>query len=167
MGIRLGRLKDHLVLEDVGLLQSRKSDASARTVPVEQMHPGTLVLLRSLSRTQAVDRLAAGPAWAGTGLVLVDALGRGVSPDAYGDRFRAMCRTAGVPVILLHNVRHTVALMLHRAGEAPADVAALLGHTIDTHLAHYVPHKVRGARSSRPIRRGAGSGTRSRCEYRP
>ncbi len=137
-----------VVVGGVSLIDDPKSDASARTVPVEEMHPGTLALLRSMSSSQAANRLAAGPAWAGSGLVLVDVLGRGVSPDAYGDRFRAMCITAGVPVIPLHNVRHTVALTLHRAGEAPADVAALLGHTLGTHLAHYVPRTERGAASA-------------------
>jgi integrase len=129
-------------------LDDAKSEASHRIVPVEQMHPGSLALFRSLSAAQAADRVAAGPAYQGSGLVLVDALGRGVSPDAYSDRFRALCATAGVPPIRLHEVRHTLALMLHRAGEAPADVAALLGHTVSTHLAHYVPRTERGAASA-------------------
>lgn len=137
-----------VVVDGTSLIDDPKSEASARTVPVEQMHPGTVALLRALRASQAADRLAAGPAYVDSGLVLVDALGNGVSPDAYGDRFRALCRSAGVPVIPLHNVRHTVALMLHRAGEAPADVAALLGHTIGTHLTHYVPRTERGAASA-------------------
>jgi integrase len=129
-------------------IDDAKSEASHRTVPVEQMHPGTMGLLRTLSAAQATDRVAAGSAHAASGLLLVDALGRGVPPDAYSDRFRALCVQAGVPPIRLHEVRHTVALMLHRAGEAPADVAALLGHTVATHLAHYVPRTERGAASA-------------------
>lgn len=113
-----------------------KSEASHRLVPVEQMHPGSLAVLRSLSAAQAADRVAAGSAYDASCLVVVDALGHGVSPDAYSDRFRALCSPVGVPPIRLHEVRHTLALMLHRAGEAPADVAALLGHTVLTHLAH-------------------------------
>ncbi|KAA1427871.1 site-specific integrase [Nocardioides antri] len=125
-----------------------KSAASHRAVPVESMHPGTVGLLRALSARQAADRLAAGGAYADSGLMLVDALGQEIAPDAYSARFRALCRQAGVPVIRLHAVRHTLALMLHRAGEAPADVAALLGHTVATHLAVYVPGTERGARSA-------------------
>lgn len=116
-----------------------KSDASDREVPVEFMHPGTAGLLRVASARQAADRLRAGSAYESSGLVVVDALGRGIHPDAYSDRFRALCKAAGVPPIRLHAVRHTLALMLHRAGEAPADVAALLGHPVGTHLTHYVP----------------------------
>ncbi|MEZ0577297.1 tyrosine-type recombinase/integrase [Nocardioides sp. MH1] len=129
-------------------LDDAKSEASHRTVPVEQMHPGTMAVLRSLSAAQAAHRVAAGSAYDASGLVVVDALGHGVSPDAYSDRFRALCVEAGVPTIRLHEVRHTLALMLHRAGEAPADVAALLGHTVATHLAHYVPRTERGAASA-------------------
>jgi integrase len=133
-----------VVVSGESLIDDPKSDASARVVPVERMHTGTSAVLRSLRTRQSAERLAAGLAYTETGLLLVDALGTGVSPDAYGDRFRAICRSAGVPVIPLHNVRHTLALMLHRAGEAPADVSALLGHTITTHLAHYVPRTERG-----------------------
>jgi integrase len=108
-------------------LDDAKSDASHRTVPVEQMHAGAVALLRSLSASQAADRMAAGTAYDDSGLVVVDALGRGVSPGAYSDRFRALCAEAGVPTIRLHEVRHTLALMLHRAGAAPADAASLRG----------------------------------------
>ena len=45
-------------------------------------------------------------------------------------------------------VRHTPALMLHRAGVAPADVASMLGHSVGTHLTFYVPKTERGAASA-------------------
>ncbi len=69
---------------------------------------------------------------------------RGIHPDVYSGRFRALCKTAGVPPIRLHALRATVALILHRAGIAPADSAALLGHTVGTHLAYYVPRTETG-----------------------
>jgi integrase len=122
-----------------------KSAASWRTVPVEAMHPGTLTLLRSLSARQATEKLAAGSGYDDSGYLLVDALGQPIRPEAYSDRFKVLCREAGVPVIRLHDIRHSVALMLHRAGQAPADVAALLGHTLTVHLATYVPRTERGA----------------------
>ena len=131
------------------------------------MHPRTTALLRSLSSQQAAERLAAGTAWEPTGLVLVDALGRGVSPDTYGNRFRVLCAEAQVPTIPMHNVRHTVALMLHRAGEAPADVASLLGHTVSTPLAHLRAQDRAGRGDCcGSLRRGPGSGPLSRCQER-
>jgi integrase len=125
-----------------------KSKASRRTVPVEAIQPGTVAILRSLRARQAADKLALGEAYEDTGLVLVDALGRPLRPEAYSDRFPLLSRQAGVPVVILHAVRHTLALMMHRAGIAPADAAALLGHTLAVHLARYVPLTERGARSA-------------------
>jgi integrase len=125
-----------------------KSKASRRTVPVEAIQPGTVAILRSLRARQAADKLALGEAYEETGLVLVDALGRPLRPEAYSDRFPLLSRQAGVPVVILHAVRHTLALMMHRAGIAPADAAALLGHTLAVHLARYVPLTERGARSA-------------------
>jgi hypothetical protein len=40
-----------------------KSTASHRTVSVDEMHPGTVALLRSLSARQAADRLVLGAGW--------------------------------------------------------------------------------------------------------
>jgi hypothetical protein len=114
-----------------------KSAASRRTVPVEAIHPGTIAALKALRSAQAEQRLAAGGGW-DSGLVVVDAAGEGIHPDAYGERFRELCREAGVPVIRLHAVRHTLASALHDAGEPPAAVARLLGHTVGTHLQFYV-----------------------------
>lgn len=125
-----------------------KSEASWRAVPVESMHPGTVALLRSLSAQQASDRLAAGPAYTETGYLLVYALGQPIRPEAYSDRFGDLCREAGVPVVRLHSVRHTLALMMHRAGQAPADAASLLGHSVAVHLTTYVPRTDRGAQTA-------------------
>jgi len=126
-----------------------KSAASWRTVPVESMHPGTVALLRSLKARQAADRLAAGTAYDDTGgYLLADALGTPVRPEAYSDRFGELCRQAQVPTVWLHSTRHTLALQMHRAGVAPADAAALLGHTVAVHLASYVPRTERGAQSA-------------------
>ncbi len=125
-----------------------KSKASRRTVPVEAMHPGTVGLLRSLSARQAAERRNAGLAYTDGGLVLVDALGRPVRPEAFSDRFGVLCRRAGVPVVRLHSVRHSVALMLHRAGVAPADAASLLGHSVQVHLSTYVPRTEQGAQTA-------------------
>ncbi|EWT01462.1 hypothetical protein N865_10685 [Intrasporangium oryzae NRRL B-24470] len=85
-----------------------------------------------------------GSAYEETGPMLVDAVGRPVRPEAYSDRFAQICRDAGVPIIRLHAVRHTVTLMLHRAGLAPADAASLLGHSVPVHLATYVPRTQHG-----------------------
>ncbi len=140
--VKAGRVRVDGGTSDV--VDDPKSRASWRTVPVEAMHPGIVALMRTLRARQAADRLAAGKAYRESGLVVVDALGQPIRPEAYSDRFGVLCRSVGVPVVRLHSVRHTLALILHRAGEAPADVAALLGHSLEVHLSTYVPRTERG-----------------------
>jgi integrase len=117
-----------------------KSSASRLTVPVEEIQPGTVPLLRALKARQAADRLMLGVGYPDTGLVVVDALGRPMRPAGYSDCFALLCRDAGVRQVHLHAVRHTLALMGHRAGMAPADMAALLGHGADPFSGVYTAH---------------------------
>lgn len=125
-----------------------KSAASTRTVHVEQVLPGTVAALRALRAEQAASRLAAGPAWSDTGLVVVDAVGSGVHPEVYSARWRSLVRSSSLPTIRLHAVRHTIATALHRAGVAPADAAGMLGHEVATHIAFYVQSTETGAASA-------------------
>jgi hypothetical protein len=97
---------------------------------------------------QKADKLLLSAGYIETGLVLVDPLGEPIKPFTYSDRFENLCRQAGVPVIRLHSIRDTLALFGHRAGVAPVDMAALLGHTVAVHLARYVPLTERGARTA-------------------
>jgi integrase len=57
-----------------------KSSASHRTVPVEDIQPGTVALLRSLKARQAADRLVSGVGYRETGYVLVDPLREPIKP---------------------------------------------------------------------------------------
>jgi site-specific recombinase XerC len=125
-----------------------KSTASRRTVPVEDIQPGTVALLRSLRARQAADRLALGFGYQETGLVLVDPLGKPVRPELYSDRFRRLSQQAGLRVIHLHLVRHTLAVAMNRAGVAPVDAAPLLGHTVDVYVSTYLRPSEQGARSA-------------------
>jgi integrase len=115
-----------------------KSTASRRTVPVEDIHPGTTALLRSLRARQAHE----------TGLVLVNALGEPVRPELYSDRFRTLCRETGLRTIYLHFVRHTLAVELIRAGVTIVDAAALPGHTPDVFVSTYLRESESGVRSA-------------------
>lgn len=64
-----------------------KSASRYRTLSVEQMHPGTMKLLRSLRARQTDDRMAAGRAWQSSGFIVVDALGKPLAPRIYSDRW--------------------------------------------------------------------------------
>lgn len=85
----------------------------------------------SLSRhrvRQDNDRLLAGPAWSDAGLVFTTALGGPLDPNNVYDRFIESCRRAGVPVIRLHDGRHTAATLALQAGAHPKLVQEMLGH---------------------------------------
>ena len=77
-------------------LDDVKSRASRRAVPFEAMHPGTAALLRRSSLPGGREPRAGG-AWQDSGLVVVDALGRPMRPEAYSDRFAELWRPSGVP----------------------------------------------------------------------
>lgn len=107
-----------------------KSEQSRRVLPVH-MVPGVVEALRTLRARQARERLALGAAYFDSGYVVVDERGKPPRPEWYSDRFRALCRAAGVPVIHLHATRHTLADTLLNAGMPAVDVAAWLGHTTE------------------------------------
>ena len=130
------------------VIDAPKSAASWRTVPVEAMHSGTSALLRSHKAALAAKRLQMGTSWPETDLVAVEFNGEPIRPEAYSDEFARLCREAEVPVIRMHSVRHTLALTMHRAGQAPADAASLLGHSLAVHLDTYVPRTELGAHTA-------------------
>lgn len=118
-----------------------------RSIAFESIHPRTVALLRKLRSRQAADQLAAGPAYGPTSdLIVVDALGQPVAPSHITTMFHRVAAAAGVPKLAkIHDTRHSVATMLHQAGEAPANAATLLGHSIEQHLRVYVTQESRGA----------------------
>jgi integrase len=125
-----------------------KSKASTRTVPVEDIQPGTTALLKALRARQHADKLKLGSGYIETGLVLVNALGAPVRPELYSDRFARLCRQAGVRAIDLHYVRHTLAGAMIRAGVSIVDGAALLGHTPEVFVSTYLKKSEKGIRSA-------------------
>jgi integrase len=135
--VSLGRV----ALDDgTTVIDDPKSAQRVRAVPFEAIHPGSIALLKRMKAKQAADKLAAGAAWRDSGLVVVDELGDPLAPQVYSDRFRRLCASAGVTTINLHSVRHSLAFWLHQIGVAPADAAALLGHSTEVHLSTYLPH---------------------------
>ncbi len=102
-----------------------KTAAGRRTVPLDARAVRALRALRAL---QASERLAAGECYEATDLIAVDELGRPISPDAFSDRFAKIAKAAGLPVIRLHDTRHTRASLLVEAGVDIRTVADLLGH---------------------------------------
>jgi len=93
--------------------------------------------LRSLRAAQAAERLAVGPMYPSHNLVAVHEDGEPVRPELYSDLFKRLAEGAGVPVIRLHDARHTAASLLLADGHSIPDVARWLGHSPDELMRTY------------------------------
>ena len=128
------------------LQTSTKSAAGRRVVPLT---PTAVAALRRMRSQQAQERLAAGPAYLDGGLVVVDALGRPVTPRWYADAFHALSRQAGVPVVRLHDARHAYGSHLLDQGVPLPIVSAAMGHaSVDITAAVYA-HALKGGADDR------------------
>ncbi|MDQ1626414.1 MAG: hypothetical protein QOI54_158 [Actinomycetota bacterium] len=105
--------------------QDTKSVAGERLVPLS---PDAVATLRRTRATQAAERLQAGSAYQDSGRLVVDAVGAPVSPRWYADRFKALSRSAGVPVVSLHTARHGYGSHLLDRGVPLPIVSQVMGH---------------------------------------
>lgn len=102
-----------------------KSKKSKRHLPLDK---SMLNALKKMKAKQAEEKLAAGPAYVGSGLIVVNELGEEPRPEWYGDKFQWFAKKAGLPVIRLHDARHTCGTLMHLRGTPPAVISAWLGH---------------------------------------
>lgn len=102
-----------------------KSERSRRTLP---MPADVMAALRALSAQQKRERVAFGAAWIDTGLIAVNVDGSPIRPETYSTAFRRHCTAAGVPVIRLHDTRHTAATRMLDSGTTVSAAAKWLGH---------------------------------------
>jgi integrase len=89
-------------------------------------------LLREHRKAQLAERLAADSAYEpgpGGGWVICDEIGCPPRPDLVSARFRQAARAAHLPVIKLHEGRHTAATLALEAGIDVKVVSAQLGHS--------------------------------------
>ena len=102
-----------------------KSERSRRTLP---MPADVMAALRTLNAQQKRERLALGPTWIDPGLIAIDEDGSPIRPETYSKAFRRHCTAAGVPVIRLHDTRHTAATRMLDSGTTVSATAKWLGH---------------------------------------
>lgn len=90
------------------------------------------ICVRALEQRRLVEarwRLAAGSAWAGTGLVLTTRLGDALDPRNFHRYFKDRAEKAGVPVISVHSTRRTCASLLVALDVHPRVAMAILRHS--------------------------------------
>jgi integrase len=123
-----------------------KTALSRRTVPVPA---ATMAALRIRREQQERDEQAAGPSWAGSGLVFTTMAGRPLDPRNVSRSWYSLRDRAGLGPVRFHDLRHSCASFLIAAGTSPRTVMKTLGHsqislTMNTY-AHVLPEVERAA----------------------
>lgn len=129
-----------LVAVGYEVVEGEPKSGRARTVALD---PQTLGELRAHRTRQLEERLAWGEAWTDTGYVFAREDGTAIHPQSVSKFFEKQIKAAGVPVIRLHDVRHTHATLGLEAGVPVKVMQERLGHanaaiTLDLYT-HVVP----------------------------
>jgi integrase len=90
-----------------------KTSRGRRSIALD---PRTVAALKAWKTAQIAERLTWGPAWSDSGLVFTREDGTPIHPEWLSDAFEWRVKTAGLPRIRLHDLRHTHASL----GLAPA-----------------------------------------------
>lgn len=94
-----------------------------------ELDPATVTALREHRKRQAAERLLVGRGWADQGLVFCQPTGAPMHPERVSEAFTRRTRSAGLPIIRLHDLRHTWATLALGAGVHPKVVQERLGHS--------------------------------------
>jgi integrase len=123
------------------VIQSRaKTAAGSRSV---RLTAETLAVLREHRDRQAFQRQGAEDRWQDYGLIVCTSTGTPINPNNVTRSYDRLVMLSGVPRIRVHDMRHTAATMLLRAGVPAKIVSERLGHAtiaiiLDTY-SHVLP----------------------------
>ena len=123
-----------------------KSPRSRRKIVLPSV---VIAALRAHRKRQLEARLLAGARWKEEGFVFTTSLGTPADPHNLRREFRALLTTAGLPVMRIHDLRHSCATLLLAQGVDPRTIMQTLGHsqvslTLNTY-AHVLPSLQREA----------------------
>jgi len=114
-----------------------KTRRGARVVPLDD---GTVGRLRAHHEVQALERAAWDAGWHDSGLVFTREDGRSLRPEYVTRHFQKLADDAGLPVIGLHDLRHTNASIALAAGVDIKVVSDRLGHSTTAITADLYTH---------------------------
>lgn len=104
-----------------------KTSGSRRKV---MLTPTAITALKAHRIRQLEERLQAGSAWHENDLVFTNTIGKSLDPtNVYKYHYKPLLRRAGLPLIRLHDMRHTAATLLLLSGIHPKVVSEMLGHS--------------------------------------
>ena len=103
-----------------------KTAKSRRKVELTQT---AIAALRRQRVRQVAERLASSGGWSDLDLVFADEAGGPTSPSRVRWAFQRVLKSAGLPRIRFHDLRHTAATLLLGRGVHPKIVSEMLGHS--------------------------------------
>ncbi len=117
-----------------------KTSAGSRSV---RLTAETLAILETHRYRQRFQRQTAGNVWRDNDLIVCTSTGTPINPNNVTRSYNRLVIRSGVPRIRVHDMRHTAATMLLRAGVPAKIVSERLGHatiaiTLDTY-SHVLP----------------------------
>ncbi|MCY4506501.1 MAG: site-specific integrase [Acidobacteria bacterium] len=123
-----------------------KTTRSRRTITIPAVVGAAL---RRHRTRQLEERLAAGGRWRESGLVFTTSIGTPLDKGRVHKEFKKILRSAELPDIRYHDLRHTAATLLLAQGVDPRTIMETLGHsqiglTLNTY-AHVMPALQRAA----------------------
>ena len=114
-----------------------KTSRGRRSIALD---PRTVAQLRAWRAAQLEERLAWGPAYSDSGLVFTREDGAPMHPEWLSDAFDWRIRTAGLPRIRFHDLRHTHASLGLAAGIPIKVMSERLGHSTSSFTADAYQH---------------------------
>jgi integrase len=123
--------------QTLSVVSQRTTDADWQVITKEpkgtsrriiDLGAAAVAALRAHRKKVLTERLEWGGGYTDSGLVFVREDGMGYHPSRLTDLFQSIARAAGVPVIRLHDARHSCATLALAAGIHPKVVQQLLGH---------------------------------------
>ena len=133
-GLALTVTSTRPVVDGKVIVKAPKSRRGVRTLPLDAE---LAAALRALADLQAIEAIDAAEAYAASGYVIADELGRPVHPDWYSDEFHRLREAAGIERITLRNGRATANTLMADAGVPDHIRAAWCGHTVAVNVASY------------------------------
>jgi integrase len=125
-----------------------KTGTARRTIDVDDP---VVTQLTTWRKRQAKERLLVGPAYEDHGLVFARPDGRPVHPEFLSRTFDRVVRSSGLPVIRFHDLRHTHATLLLKAGVPVKVVSERLGHASPGFTLNVYQHVVPGMQAEAAV----------------
>jgi integrase len=125
-----------------------KTGTARRTIDIDDP---VVAQLGAWRKRQAEERLLVGPGYEDHGLVFARPDGRPVHPEFVSRTFDRVVARSGLPVIRFHDLRHTHATLLLKAGVPVKVVSERLGHASPGFTLNVYQHVVPGMQAAAAV----------------